>query len=141
MSLPRPDAPRPRAAAGGVAAEPLDRAAVERATGLASVEVLAEVTSTMERARSLAAEPGVGLPLAVLADRQTAGRGRRGAGWWQAPGSLAMSLVLDAARVGGVDRARVTPLWSLACGVALAPNSGALVLRSARVSCRWARKV
>jgi BirA family biotin operon repressor/biotin-[acetyl-CoA-carboxylase] ligase len=109
---------------------------VERATGLAAIEVLAEVTSTMERARGLAAEPGVGLPLAVLADRQTAGRGRRGAGWWQAPGSLAMSLVVDTARVGGVETTRVTPLWSLACGVALA-ESLALLEPSIAARVRW----
>ena len=59
--------------------EPFDRTGLERATGLAAIEVLAEVASTMERARFLAAEPGVRLPLAVVADRQTAGRGRRGA--------------------------------------------------------------
>ena len=140
MSLPRPDAPRPRPAAGGVDTEPFDRAAVERATGLAAIEVLAEVTSTMERARGLAAEPSVGLPLAVLADRQTAGRGRRGAGWWQAPGSLAMSLVVDAARVGGVETTRVTPLWSLACGVALA-ESLALIEPSVGARVRWPNDV
>lgn len=122
MSLPPPDAPGPRPAAGEGDPETFDRAAVERATGLAAIEVLAEVTSTMERARSLAAEPGVALPLAVVADRQTAGRGRRGAGWWQAPGSLAMSLVVDATRVVEPPNARVTPLWSLACGVALAES-------------------
>lgn len=102
--------------------EPFDRAGLEQATGLAAIEVLAEVASTMDRARLLAAEPGVRLPLAVVADRQTAGRGRRGAGWWQAPGSLATSLVVDAARVGGEASGRVSPLWSLACGVALAES-------------------
>jgi hypothetical protein len=55
-------------------------------------------------------------PAAVIADRQTGGRGRRGAAWWQPTGSLAASLVLDGSAVAG----GVTPIWSLACGVALA---------------------
>ena len=96
-----------------------------RACGLAAVEVLAETGSTMERARAVALDPLARLPLAVIADRQTAGRGRRGAGWWQAPGSLAVSLVVEGSalvpRGGGV-----TPLWSLACGVALAESLAAL---------------
>ena len=122
MSRPSPDAPDLRAGADEVDPDPLDRQAVERATGLVAIEVLSEVTSTMERARALAADPGVALPVAVVANRQTAGRGRRGAGWWQAPGSLATSLVVDASRVAAQPGGRVTPLWSLACGVALAES-------------------
>jgi len=120
--------------------EPLDRDGLERTTGLASIEVLAEVSSTMERARALAVDPGVALPLAIVAERQTAGRGRRGASWWQAPGSLATSLVVDAARVGGEAHARVTPLWSLACGVALA-ESLALLEPTVVARVRWPNDV
>lgn len=120
--------------------ESLDGAAVARITGLATLEVLAEVSSTMERARELAAEPGTRLPLAVIAERQTAGRGRRGAGWWQAPGSLAMSLVVDAAAVGREASQRVTPLWSLACGVALA-ESLSLLEPAVGARVRWPNDV
>ena len=70
----------------------------------------------MDRARRIAADPLVRLPAAVIADRQTGGRGRRGAAWWQPTGSLAASLVVDGSAVAG----GVTPTWSLACGVALA---------------------
>jgi BirA family biotin operon repressor/biotin-[acetyl-CoA-carboxylase] ligase len=91
---------------------PLDIAALSRA-GFATVVHLREVASTMDAARSLA-DP-TPLPAVVVADRQSAGRGRRGAGWWQAPGSLAASLVVDASASGGPR-----PVWSLACGVALA---------------------
>jgi BirA family biotin operon repressor/biotin-[acetyl-CoA-carboxylase] ligase len=79
---------------------------------------LAETASTMDVARRMAADAEPRLPLLILADRQSAGRGRRGAGWWQAPGSLAVSLVFNPHVVG----ARSVPpaTWSLACGVALA---------------------
>lgn len=87
-----------------------------------TVEVHAELGSTMERARELAADSTTPLPAVVIADVQTAGRGRRGAGWWQAPGSLAASLVLDEHAAG----AAVQPTWSLACGVALAEALAAL---------------
>lgn len=96
----------------------------------ATVEIHAEIGSTMERARDLAAAPATPLPALVMADLQTEGRGRRGARWWQAPGSLAVSIVLDEASAG----AAVQPTWSLACGVvvaealtACAPSIDALV--------------
>ncbi len=72
----------------------------------------------MDVARRLAGDPAVPLPMAVVADRQVQGRGRRGAGWWQAPGSLAVSLVVDARSLAGSELPPAT--WSLACGVALA---------------------
>lgn len=97
-------------------ADPISAAWLRAAAGLAGVERLAEVDSTMIRARRIAADPDAALPAAVIADRQTAGRGRRGAAWWQPPGSLAVSLVVDGGSIAG----GVTPRWSLACGVALA---------------------
>lgn len=100
------------------ACDPIDPDAL-RAAGLATVEICAETGSTMERARELAADPACPLPAVVIAERQTAGRGRRGAHWWQPPGSLATSLVLAA--VDGPP-----PTWSLACGVALAETLRAL---------------
>lgn len=81
----------------------------------ATVERHAVVDSTMVRAREIAADEGAVLPAAVIADRQTGGRGRRGAGWWQSPGSLAVSIVLEARG----PAAAPPPTWSLACGVAL----------------------
>lgn len=81
----------------------------------ALVERHAVVESTMIRAREIAADPAAALPAAVIADRQTHGRGRRGAGWWQSPDSLAVSIVL-AARGPSVSP---PPTWSLACGITL----------------------
>ena len=96
--------------------DPLDRDAL-LALGVAAVDHRAETGSTMDLARGIATAADHPLPAVVLADRQTNGRGRRGAGWWQAPGSLAMSLVVDARSLGAESP---QPIWSLACGVALA---------------------
>jgi len=96
--------------------DPIHPDALRARAGIATFIHLAGVDSTMDPARGLAADPATPLPAAVVADRQLAGRGRRGARWWQPPGSLAVSLVLDAATGGG----EVRPTWSLACGVALA---------------------
>lgn len=87
-----------------------------RESAFATVELHPQIGSTMERAREIAMAGTTPLPAVVLADVQTAGRGRQGARWWQPPGSLAASIVIDAATAG----AAVQPTWSLACGVALA---------------------
>jgi BirA family biotin operon repressor/biotin-[acetyl-CoA-carboxylase] ligase len=99
--------------------DPIDPAALH-AAGFATVDVLAEAESTMVRARELAADASCALPAAVIADQQTMGRGRRGARWWQPPGSLAVSIVLAA------DGGTPPPAWSLACGVALAETLRAI---------------
>lgn len=99
-----------------------ETAALRDHAGFATVEVHPQLTSTMERARELATDAAAALPAVVMADRQTAGHGRRGARWWQAEGSLAVSIVVDDSAVG----APVQPTWSLACGVALAEAIAAL---------------
>ena len=97
--------------------DPIDPAALVGPGCLAAFEHLAQTASTMDRAREVAADPGSTLPYAVVADRQLQGRGRRSAAWWQPPGSLAMSLVVPG---GGQAAAGPPPVWSLACGVAVA---------------------
>jgi BirA family biotin operon repressor/biotin-[acetyl-CoA-carboxylase] ligase len=52
--------------------------------------------STNDRARQCAAEAIGPLPLLIVADEQTAGRGRGSNRWWTGPGSLAMTLLLEA---------------------------------------------
>ena len=97
--------------------DPIDPAVLAARGGLATFEHHAVVGSTMERARELAIDPGRPLPAAIVADLQSRGRGQRGARWWQPPGSLAVSVVVD----GGMAPSGVPPaIWSLACGVALA---------------------
>lgn len=103
----------------------LDRA------GLATFEHHASVASTMDRARELALDPDCPMPAAVVADTQSLGRGQRGARWWQAPGSLAVSVVVEAA-----VRAAPPAVWSLACGVALA-ESIAEVVPAVEPLVRW----
>ena len=57
--------------------------------------------------------------LVVIAEAQTAGRGRRGRSWFSPPASgLYVSLLLDPGRAG--DPARATTLLTIAAGVALA---------------------
>jgi BirA family biotin operon repressor/biotin-[acetyl-CoA-carboxylase] ligase len=80
-------------------------------------EWLAEVGSTNSEclARARAGDPGL---LWVTADRQTAGRGRRGRTWMSEPGNLYASLLL-------IDAAPADRIGSLPLAVALAVH-GAL---------------
>lgn len=114
--------------------DPLDPHALPPAAGLATFEHVAVTGSTMERARELAADPGSPLPALVVADRQTMGRGRRGARWWQADGSLAASLVVES------TQSAPPPTWSLACGVALAESVEA-VEPTVAATVRWPNDV
>lgn len=61
---------------------------------VAAVEHYGSIASTNDRALAAAAEGGVRLPLLIVADAQTAGRGRGSNRWWTGPGSLAFSLLL-----------------------------------------------
>ena len=71
----------------------------------------------------------------VIADEQTAGRGRRGHTWFSPPGSgLYVSIVLTPARAR-VDRDRATTLLPLAAGVALAEAVDAMT--ALRIDIKW----
>lgn len=73
--------------------------------------------STNDVAASLAAL-GMAEGVVVIADTQTAGRGRRGRRWFSPPGSgLYVSLLLNPGRAA--DPARATALLTLTAGVAL----------------------
>jgi BirA family transcriptional regulator, biotin operon repressor / biotin---[acetyl-CoA-carboxylase] ligase len=75
--------------------------------------------STNDIAASLAAEPDA-FGTVVIADAQTAGRGRRGRTWFSPAGSgLYVSVVVTPAR-SATDPGRATTLLTLATGVALA---------------------
>jgi BirA family transcriptional regulator, biotin operon repressor / biotin---[acetyl-CoA-carboxylase] ligase len=77
----------------------------------------AVIDSTQTRARALADNTAAILPALIVADTQTAGRGRGSNRWWTGEGSLAFSLLLDAAEFG-FPRQPI-PRLSLAAGVAI----------------------
>jgi len=117
--------------------DPIDRAELVARTGLATFEHVGRMASTMDRGRALAIDPATSLPAAVVADEQSLGRGQRGARWWQARGSLAVSIVVDAAATA---EAAPPAVWSLACGVALA-ESLATVIPGIEPLVRWPNDV
>lgn len=73
-----------------------------------------EVTSTMDVARGKLEEVSAGSPLVVVAERQTAGRGRQGRSWFSEEGALAATFVLG----GQVPAAHLSG-FSLAVGTVL----------------------
>ena len=64
-------------------------------TMVASVEQHAQLGSTSDRAWQLCQTDLPALPGLILANRQTAGRGRGAAKWWASEGALTFTLVLD----------------------------------------------
>jgi BirA family biotin operon repressor/biotin-[acetyl-CoA-carboxylase] ligase len=96
-----------------------DRIEVDRfrqLCGAAEIEYHETLDSTQDRAASLAAA-GPRRPTVIVADRQTAGRGRGSNRWWTGPGSLAFSLLWDPADWAMAGPA--VPARSLAAGVAV----------------------
>jgi BirA family transcriptional regulator, biotin operon repressor / biotin---[acetyl-CoA-carboxylase] ligase len=103
----------------------LTRSASAHSAGLSSLD------GPGERADAGARSEG----LVVVADQQTAGRGRRGHTWFSPPGSgLYVSVVLAPA-TARVDPARATMLLTLAAGVALA--EGIEAATGLRVDLKW----
>lgn len=77
----------------------LDEASLRDVAFLRTVEVHQELGSTNDRARELIAGDAA-LPALVVADRQTAGRGRGANRWWTTDGALTFSVAIDAAERG-----------------------------------------
>jgi BirA family biotin operon repressor/biotin-[acetyl-CoA-carboxylase] ligase len=83
----------------------------------------ASIGSTNDVAASLAANPAAE-GVVVIADAQTAGRGRRGRSWFSPPGAgLYVSVILTPGRARP-DPARAEILLTLMAGVALAEGIG-----------------
>ncbi len=116
---------------------PVDVDRLLQATFVARVECHQTLESTNDRARQCAAEGGI-LPLLVLAETQTAGRGRGSNRWWTGPGSLAFSLLLDVGDLR-IDRRR-SPLVALAAAVAVA-ETAAHRAPGRRVGIHWPNDV
>ena len=89
---------------------------VARAAGLTGEIVFLEVTDSTNSELVRMAEDGAPEWSLVVADHQTAGRGRQGRAWVSAPGSSLLASVLIRATLSAVD----APLVSLAAAVALA---------------------
>lgn len=72
-----------------------DLLAIRNETFLQDLLYTEEVDSTNSALLRLAAEKDLKTPILMLAERQTAGRGRGGNQWWSAPGALTCSVMLD----------------------------------------------
>ncbi len=92
-----------------------DIARIHRSGLVRHVDFHETLGSTSDRALELAAADEVPLPLLVLTERQTGGRGRGTNKWWSPDGALTLSLVLDAADLPSDQR----PRTALACGLAV----------------------
>jgi BirA family transcriptional regulator, biotin operon repressor / biotin---[acetyl-CoA-carboxylase] ligase len=116
----------------------IDAVRLMRETFIARVEHHPVVDSTNARAAQCAAQGAKELPLLVVADEQTAGRGRGGNRWWTGSGSLAFSLLVDANTVAA-DASR-SPLVALAAAVAVVDAVGPL-LPNRQVGICWPNDV
>ncbi len=92
------------------------------------VEYHASLRSTQDLAHQLAADPATKLPLLVVAEEQTAGRGRGTNRWWTGGGSLAMTLVVNPTQ--WESGPQVLPQRSVAVAVAIVDAIAASVLAS-----------
>jgi BirA family transcriptional regulator, biotin operon repressor / biotin---[acetyl-CoA-carboxylase] ligase len=116
----------------------IDTVHVMRETFVARVEHRPTVDSTNSRAAQCAAHGAENLPFLVVADEQTAGRGRGGNRWWTGSGSLAFSLLVDA-RMVAADEGR-SPLVALAVAVAVV-DCVAPLLPTSQVGIHWPNDV
>ncbi|MBN2022247.1 MAG: biotin--[acetyl-CoA-carboxylase] ligase [Pirellulales bacterium] len=96
---------------------PLDARRLLDETFVAQVEQHDVLGSTNDRAKEIALTDGTVRPFLVVAERQTAGRGRGGNAWWTAPGSVAMSLLVGPNHLP--DDPAHGPLVALATGLAV----------------------
>lgn len=117
---------------------PLDVDRIVRETFVVQVEHHLTIGSTNDRAIERAAHGVTAIPLLVVADEQTAGRGRGSKRWWTGPGALAMSLLIEAETVGA-ELSR-SPLVALATAVAVV-DAVAPLLPGHEVGIHWPNDV
>jgi BirA family transcriptional regulator, biotin operon repressor / biotin---[acetyl-CoA-carboxylase] ligase len=96
---------------------PFDIARIRSSQSIAQVEHHAQIGSTSDRALELARQDELKLPLLILADQQTGGRGRGSNQWWAATGSLTFSLLIDSQQFG--IGSQKWPVLSLSTGLAI----------------------
>ena len=119
-------------------AQPIDVPRLLAETPVAHVEYFESIGSTHDLAHELARAAGTPLPCLVVAETQTAGRGRGQNRWWTGGGSLAFSLVFDPSDWSIVGE--LPPQRSLAVGVAIVETVAPLVTQ-ARVGLHWPNDV
>jgi BirA family biotin operon repressor/biotin-[acetyl-CoA-carboxylase] ligase len=68
---------------------------IETDTFIRKVELYSRLPSTNDRAMTLAESDDIVLPLLVLCEHQTSGRGRGANRWWSSNGALTFSLVVE----------------------------------------------
>ncbi|MGQ9606977.1 MAG: biotin--[acetyl-CoA-carboxylase] ligase [Thermogutta sp.] len=71
---------------------------------VAAGEYFQELGSTNDYAKELARRPGLPIPYLVVAEHQTAGRGRGANRWWTGRGSLAFSVICDTASLAASEQ-------------------------------------
>ncbi|MBN1396110.1 MAG: biotin--[acetyl-CoA-carboxylase] ligase [Pirellulales bacterium] len=116
----------------------IDVVRILRETFVARAEHHPALDSTNDRAIQCAASGVKDLPLLIVADEQTAGRGRGSNRWWTGRGGLAMSLLIDA-ETAAAEGAR-SPLVALAAAVAAA-DSVASLLPNDTIGIHWPNDV
>lgn len=117
----------------------LDRIRCE--TFVEQVEFRPELASTNSLALELSAAVGLRTPLLVLAEKQTAGRGRGTNRWWSGDGALMFSLVVDSSGMAGMELSvERRPQISLATGLAVR-EALAQVLPAAGLGLKWPNDV
>jgi BirA family biotin operon repressor/biotin-[acetyl-CoA-carboxylase] ligase len=116
----------------------LDVQRIRNESFVAHLEYHDELGSTNDRARQLASERGDEMPAIVIAERQTAGRGRGTNRWWTGAGSLAFSLLFDP-RARGIER-RYFPMLSLAAALSIV-DASAPRLHDAGLGVHWPNDV
>jgi len=116
----------------------LDADRIVRETFVARAEYFPSLGSTNDRAAECGRHDDAEMPLLVVADRQTAGRGRGANRWWTGPGALAFSLLVDGPTVGALDGP--APLVALAAALAVV-DVVAPLLSEHPVGIRWPNDV
>jgi BirA family transcriptional regulator, biotin operon repressor / biotin---[acetyl-CoA-carboxylase] ligase len=83
----------------------------------AALEHHEQIGSTSDRGLEIARQDELTLPLLILADQQTGGRGRGSNSWWTAAGSLTFSMLIDPQQLGIASQK--WPVLSLSTGLAV----------------------
>lgn len=101
-----------------------------------------ELPSTNDHALELAAEDHAELPLLVLTETQTAGRGRGANRWWAAPGALTCSVLIEMHPASLPAQSR--PKVSLTAGLAVCEALRELLRKqkaSPQIGLKWPNDV